>query len=933
MESLGSPPKSPSAATQSTSKKRNHSVMGQLSNRNRRVTQHHAAKAFEEMVNMERNTIGFVKGVNDKVRELEKFIVEEGQRLHQRCRDWKNRLYSLHAQQTYTRSAKLEQHRETQRKEETTTQQRYLNREAKKTNDDVDQIMEEIVLDKEAQALEQAQDTIDLSNTDGNDVDDTIFGSSPVAFTSSVQYTSTGSAVLNITSGGKKGFSRKQRIALAKIIVEKNLSKHGGGKKGKSPETKYVEEIETTLTRKNYKGVSAKSIKKWLAEFETTGTVTSGPNGGAAALASDKYLNEALDFVKKRHMEQNAYRLDNLDGLILTAMIKTAKDAGRPPPVSTKDVAPSTMKKYIKILSPFLIETNNAQDKATTETRSAHGADLRFILCQGAAIGAVKFGPIGLMNKRTGEKNQCKDGLMVNIDFTGYTLKNINGKMTIVVTLYEDKDKAPAANAVSKGFEQSIKWLGVGCADGDDGGDVFCWRHIKNNEIKGGISKPIYKLKLPFNGHTCHFWLVRKDSSMQDFNKQLIEEFVFPLLIKIRIDTCFLEEGDELTQKEHRMLLSFDGEGIFLQQMVEFMKKPKWKNALIHAVKGSPGCTGQRGGNSMDNCPSFKNSKKGHSTWSSSSHMSKAHKEVFKDTGETEVIVHDPDVNYETSRICRKLSIELKEEGLSLGHITDIKKFFFRMVTIYAESFTKAKLSLGWQLNGYAPWEPKLFLSACQGYQDLTTDKKKWIRETILPLMVERMARDGECTDAFMDQLKVPAGIYGNGHVVTQPFDEKRALNQRRGMIVSHPVQEEKRQRVLGEAALARLERIETSRPLFLQLKQLIKDDQSDVILTPATTTAALMKMGTIILFQGVLELLDTPEDLFLNGPRTKVRLQKGVLVDLVKAKVLEAVAIEAAAVVAEEVAQNEQQEVEGEVEENYSDDGFISEEDGDSEV
>jgi hypothetical protein len=189
------------------------------------------------------------------------------------------------------------------------------------------------------------------------------------------------------------------------------------------------------------------------------------------------------------------------------------------------------------------------------------------------------------------------------------------------------------------------------------------------------------------------------------------------------------------------------------------------------------------------------------------------------------------------------------------------------------------------------------------------------------------MARDGECTDEYMDELKVPAGIYGNGHVVTQPFDKKRALNQRRGMIVSHPVQEDKRQRVLSEAALARLERIETSRPLFLQLKQLIKDDQSDLILTPATTTAALNRMGTVLLFQGVLELLDTPEDLFLNGPRTKVKLQKGVLVDLVKAKVLEAVAIEAAAVVVEEVAQVEQQVVEGEAGE-YSEDEDHEDED-----
>ena len=165
----------------------------------------------------------------------------------------------------------------------------------------------------------------------------------------------------------------------------------------------------------NYKGVSTKSIKSWLREFREKGTVTSGPNGGAQALASDEYLSEALGYVKKRHNDHNACRLNQVDALILIAMKKTAEAAGKPPPVSTKDVAPSTMKKYIKILSPFLIETNNAQDKATTETRSDHGGDLRFILCQGATIGAVRHGAIGLMNTRTGEKYPCQDGLMVEI--------------------------------------------------------------------------------------------------------------------------------------------------------------------------------------------------------------------------------------------------------------------------------------------------------------------------------------------------------------------------------------------------------------------------------------------------------------------------------------------------------------------------------------
>ena len=153
MELLGSTPKSPSEATQSTSKKRSHSTMGQLSNRNRRVTQHHAAKAYEQLATMELQTIGFVKRVNDKVRQLQQSIVLEGQRLHHKLREYKNSMYSRHAQDFYKRSAKLEQHMETQIKEDTTTQQRYLSRDANKTNGVVDEIMEDIVLDEEVEAL------------------------------------------------------------------------------------------------------------------------------------------------------------------------------------------------------------------------------------------------------------------------------------------------------------------------------------------------------------------------------------------------------------------------------------------------------------------------------------------------------------------------------------------------------------------------------------------------------------------------------------------------------------------------------------------------------------------------------------------------------------------------------------------------------------
>jgi len=61
--------------------------------------------------------------------------------------------------------------------------------------------------------------------------------------------------------------------------------------------------------------------------------------------------------------------------------------------------------------------------------------------------------------------------------------------MTIVVTLYEDKDKPAVAVAVSNGFEQSIKWLGVASDQGDDGNDVFCWRYLKAGECRQQLGR------------------------------------------------------------------------------------------------------------------------------------------------------------------------------------------------------------------------------------------------------------------------------------------------------------------------------------------------------------------------------------------------------------------------------------------------------------
>jgi len=169
--------------------------------------------------------------------------------------------------------------------------------------------------------------------------------------------TATGGTVLIIGLPLKPYFNYLRNI-LAKEIVDLKLRdrpiKTSDGKKQKmSDKQRYILEKSLELTAKRYAGVSTKNINTWVREFKRCGKVKRGPQ----PVISLERQSGSLDYVQQRHLNNNALRLDQLNGVLFGAMVKTAEDRGEPPPVSTAHVAASTMQTYINILCPFCIET------------------------------------------------------------------------------------------------------------------------------------------------------------------------------------------------------------------------------------------------------------------------------------------------------------------------------------------------------------------------------------------------------------------------------------------------------------------------------------------------------------------------------------------------------------------------------------------------
>ena len=271
--------------------------------------------------------------------------------------------------------------------------------------------------------------------------------------------------------------------------------------------------------------------------------------------------------------------------------------------------------------------------------------------------------------------------------------------------------------------------------------------------------------------------------------------------------------------------------------------------------------------------------------------------------------IHDPDYGFLDSDINVKLSAQLSKTGLRLAHIKDLKRFFFRMQSIYPRDFNRRKLALGWSMGGFSPWNPRLPLSHCIGFTKLDPPSRRHFLDTILPKLIEEMAKEGEVSDGFMDALKISAGPYGFTHYVTTPFEKKVALNMRRAFLVNHPKQEENRAILVTEKQRERLQRIEGARPLLLRLK-------TDIL---TLTEEQITKMADKNKLQGLLELLNTENSLYLSQTG-KPKVNKNIMVALVKEKVVALVNAEAAAQVLDDNA-----------EDNYEDDEFELEDDFDN--
>ena len=131
----------------------------------------------------------------------------------------------------------------------------------------------------------------------------------------------------------------------------------------------------------------------------------------------------------------------------------------------------------------------------------------------------------------------------------------------------------------------------------------------------------------------------------------------------------------------------------------------------------------------------------------------------------------------------------------------------------------------------------------------------------------------------------------------------------RRAFLVNHPKQEENRAILVTEKQRERLQRIEGARPLLLRLK-------TDIL---TLTEEQITKMADKNKLQGLLELLNTENSLYLSQTG-KPKVNKNIMVALVKEKVVALVNAEAAAQVLDDNA-----------EDNYEDDEFELEDDFDN--
>jgi hypothetical protein len=349
---------------------------------------------------------------------------------------------------------------------------------------------------------------------------------------------------------------------------------------------------------------------------------------------------------------------------------------------------------------------------------------------------------------------------------------------------------------MATGLQQSVKIMATSYGDGSMNSPLF-YRKLKPGEITNGTSEDIYKMELPMPGvagNLCHFWLVKKGLSQKEFNKRMIEDYLFPAMMQHRQDRRPLNKKDEpLDKKLDRMAVIIDGEDGCHDAWIDFIETAAFKDSMMTVVKGSPNCTGVWGGNALDNCPMFKNIKANLKTAGKQRHLHEAYEAVLKadDAIDSDSFgFNNLETDFQKSFLCCRFRDECKRLGLVLNHSVDLQRFFFRMEDILMTACTPKKMRIGWQLGGYFPYNPAIPLSACKGFLDMTHDERRHFIAVKLPQMVLQMSKEGENQDAWMEEkLQLSAGSFGTGTHVTVPFDQKIKLTQRRANHLSSPTQ------------------------------------------------------------------------------------------------------------------------------------------------
>ena len=357
-------------------------------------------------------------------------------------------------------------------------------------------------------------------------------------------------------------------------------------------------------------------------------------------------------------------------------------------------------------------------------------------------------------------------------------------------------------------------------------------------------------------------------------------------MMKTRKINQSIGEDDILNIALHRGILITDGEREFVEATIQFMKTKEWKNSMFNYGKFSPCTSGVPSGNPLDQCPAFKNTKQLLKSWKSSTHIQRSIQTAVNadnEIDEERFSVHDPDYGFLESPVNTALSEQLQKYKLRLTHITAIKKFLFRMQSIIPKSFATNKLILGWTIGGYAPWYPYQSLAMCNGFNSLPRTEQDRIIKDVLPAMIQEFSRTGHCTDAFMDNLKVPAGAFGNGErnctVVTDPFDKKSAINQRRATMLSHPHQIELRKGELADQKKVLEERKKKGKRRLMEYKSKLERNKEEKC------------TGTLEHLRSILEALEVPLIEYCKNPdkpNSKLSLVKQAMIDLVQSKVLQ---------------------------------------------